>query len=420
MVDEAFLLVLKLAVSTSIGLLIGLEREWAHKDVGVRSFAISTLLGTLSWLVSPTLAYIQIVVIAIILLLVNVYALWQEHSLQVTTSLALVATNILGMIAGTGNFLLAFAGGLVITGLLFWKTELVTFSGKLTVDEIRGTLLLGFIAAVVYPLLPNRFIDPWQIVNPRSIWLTVVIVSGLSFINYILLRVFGTRGIRSSAVLGGLVNSAATTVIMAQEIAHAPEIAIEAPINVLLACIAMMLRDGTLVVLFSLPGGLQASMHVVMVLGLMMLAAGIQALLALLRLKKPVEPALQQPLLNSPLDLREVFGFGMLFLFLTTASGLANRLFGTVGFLVIVIVGAVASAASSAVLVGQHLARVPMGDLSVVTAMFLATVVGLLENVVIFWVVTRNSRLTGRLFLFILPAIGVGALVLLTIFNGIV
>jgi uncharacterized membrane protein (DUF4010 family) len=89
--------------------------------------------------------------------LVNAYVLRKEQSLQ---ALALVATNILGIIAGTGNFLLAFADRLVITGLLFWKTELVTFSGKLTVAEIRGTLLPSFITATISPLLPNKMYPP--------------------------------------------------------------------------------------------------------------------------------------------------------------------------------------------------------------------------------------------------------------------
>ena len=65
------------------------------------------------------------------------------------------------------------------------------YISNLTVTEIRATLLLGFIAAVVYPLLPDRTIDPWNVLNPRSVWLTVIIVSGLSFVNYVLLRNLG-------------------------------------------------------------------------------------------------------------------------------------------------------------------------------------------------------------------------------------
>jgi len=418
--DEVFLfLVIKIAASASIGLLIGLEREWAHKEVGVRSFALCALLGTLAWLVSPGLVWAQMGVIALLLVLVNIYAFWKDQSLQITTSLAVVATNILGMIVGMGNFLLAFAGGLLITALLFWKTELLTLSGKLTVAEIRGALLLSFITAVVYPLLPNHFVDPWNIVNPRALWLTIVIVSGISFVNYVLLRLFGTRGIRYSAVLGGLVNSAATTAIVAQETAQTPDVADEAPANVLLAGMAMILRDSLLVLLFSLPQGLQASMRILAVLGPMALTAGLRALLVLRRVKRSGQPVLQKPLLSSPLELRAVFGFGALFFLLTTVSGLANRLFGTIGFLIVVVVGALASAASSAVLVGQHLARMPFQYPSVVTAMFLATVVGLLENVAIFGIVTRNTSLASRLFLLTLPVIVVGVLALFTLLSGI-
>ena len=38
---------LKMAVSIGIGMLVGMEREWSNKDVGVRSFAIVALLGML-------------------------------------------------------------------------------------------------------------------------------------------------------------------------------------------------------------------------------------------------------------------------------------------------------------------------------------------------------------------------------------
>ena len=39
---------LKMAIAVLIGMLVGMEREWSNKDVGVRSFAIVALLGMLS------------------------------------------------------------------------------------------------------------------------------------------------------------------------------------------------------------------------------------------------------------------------------------------------------------------------------------------------------------------------------------
>ncbi len=202
--DPSFLLAEKVAASAAIGLLIGLEREWAHKDVGVRSFTITALLGTLAWLVSPTFAFVEVGVVGVVIVLVNVYALWNKHPMELTTSLALAVTNVLGVLIGNGFFFLVFACAIVVAALLSWKTELVTFTSKLTVSEIRGTLLMAFISAVIYPLLPQGYIDPWRLVNPRSIWFTVIVVSALNFLNYVLLRQYGMKGMRYSAILGGV------------------------------------------------------------------------------------------------------------------------------------------------------------------------------------------------------------------------
>jgi len=433
--DALLLLAAKVAASACIGMLIGLERSWAHKEAGVRSFAIATLLGTLSWLVAPTLAYVQVGIVLVVLILVNVYAMRNEQPPEITTSLALTAANVLGIVIGMGNFFLAFTSALVVTALLAWKTELITFISKLTVAEIRSTILFGFIAGVIYPLLPNRFIDPWQVLNPRSVWLTVVIVSGLSFVNYVLLRQFGTRGIRYSAILGGLVNSAATVALLGQEVRDDATAVAEAPTDVVLSDLAMILRNCALVVIFSFPQGIRASMSTVIVLVPMMLAAGIVALFDILggrrSKQKPShhleqeapqqfeQEAPQKRRLESPLELRSVLGFSMLFLSLTVISGLANRLFGTIGFLVIVVVGAVASAASSSVLVGQQLSRGYVAGSPAAIAMFLATLVGLLENVVIFWIVTRMPGPSLRLLLLTAPIVlaGILVVVLVTIFG---
>ncbi len=196
--DTSVQLALKIAASAAIGLLIGLEREWAHKEAGVRTFALVALLGTCAWLVAPALGFVQFGLVILLILLVNGYTFWHEKHLQVTTSVALAATNVLGLALGGGNYFLAFAGAVAIVALLSWKTELLTLSGKLTEAEIRGALLLLFISVIIYPLLPVQPLDPWKIVDARSVWLTVILVSCLKFLNYILLRQFGERGIRYS------------------------------------------------------------------------------------------------------------------------------------------------------------------------------------------------------------------------------
>jgi uncharacterized membrane protein (DUF4010 family) len=408
--DPLLLLAAKVASSVAIGLLIGLEREWAHKEAGVRSFAFAALLGTLAWLVSPALAYVQLGIVLAIIIIVNLYSLQKDRNLEITTSLALAVTNVLGILVGMGSFFIAFACAIVITALLSWKTELVTFTSKLTVAEIRGSLLMAFITAVVYPLLPDSYVDPWHIVNPRSIWLTVIIVSALSFVNYVLLRQFGMKAIRYSAILGGFVNSAATSALIGEELKASPDFAVAAPAAFLLADIAMIVRNVVLVAIFSWAAGPQGSITVSIVLGPMVLVAAIIVVVTYFRSERKTQVPSKSSPLTSPLALRSVLSFGLLFFSLTVVSGLSQRLFGAIGFLVVAVVGALASAAASSVLVGTYLRLQQIAAGPAAIAVYLATVVGLLEDVVIFYTVTRNRSISLRLAFFLLLIIATGGI----------
>lgn len=400
LMDAPLLLAEKITASVCLGMLIGLEREWAHKEAGVRSFTLVSLLGTLSWLVSPTLAFVQVGIVVVIIIVANVYSLYKDEPLLITTSLALAVTNILGMLIGMGQFFIAFACAIVVAALLSWKTELVAFTSKLTVAEIRGALLMGFITFVVYPLLPPDFIDPWHIVNPRSIWITVIIVSALSFVNHILLRQLGVKGLRYSAILGGLVNSAATTVLLGEELKASPDLATAAPADFMLADLGMIVRNGALVAIFSWVAGPQTSLAVLLILGPMAVVAGAISLIILLGTKPKTQVPGQKPALPSPLAIRSVLRFGLLFFTLTIISGLAQRLFGSLGFLVVVVLGALASAAASAVLIGIQVRLHMFAPGAAALAMYFATLVCLGENVVIFYTVTHQRTISLRLALF--------------------
>lgn len=409
--DISYLLLAeKVAASAGIGLLIGLQREWSHKDAGVRSFTIVALFGMISWIVNPNLAYIEVATVLAIIALINIHFILENQPLEITTAISFALTNVLGMLVGGGSFFLAFTCAIVVTALLSWKTELVAFTSKLSIVEIRGALLMGFIIAVVYPLLPDGYLDLWHIVNPRSIWLTVIIVSALNFINYILLRQLGMKGVRYAAILGGLVNSAATSALLGTELKNVPDFAVAATPDLLLADLAMLVRNGVLVAFFSLAVGPEASIAVLVVLGPMALVAALISVFMLLRSRRNTQPLTHELPLKSPLALSSVLNFGLLFLSLTVIGGLAQRFFGAIGFLAVIVFGSLASAASSSVLVGKQVSIHLIAPDAAAVAMYLASLVGLLENVVIFYVVARNRKISIQLALLTLPVVIVGGL----------
>ena len=81
-------------------------------------------------------------------------------------------------------------------------------------------------------------------------------------------------------------------------------------------------------------------------------------------------------------------------------SGLAQRFFGAIGFLAVVVLGALASAASSSVLVGTQVRLHMLTANPAAIAIYFASVVGLIENVAIFYSVTRNRSICLQLALY--------------------
>lgn len=179
----------RIAVSLGIGLLVGIEREWSNKDLGIRTFALTALLGTIAGLFGPSMAVVSSVGVFLIVIFANARSLLVDRSLEATTSAALLVIFVLGALAGEGHLFTPVASAIVMTMLPAWKVELHRFAGGLQPAEIRSAVLLGLLGLVVYPILPDRFIDKWELVNPRQAWITVIVIAGIGFVNYVLLKV---------------------------------------------------------------------------------------------------------------------------------------------------------------------------------------------------------------------------------------
>ena len=81
--------------------------------------------------------------------------------------------------------------------LLAWKEPISGFVHVLSVKELRAAILLAVLTCVILPALPAEPVDPWGLVEPRSNWASVVLIAGIGFVNYILLRLLGPGGWRS-------------------------------------------------------------------------------------------------------------------------------------------------------------------------------------------------------------------------------
>lgn len=232
---------LRLAASLGIGLLIGLERErHASAKAGVRTFALVALLGSLAalldearaggWLVAIGLAVVGAMLIA---------AHAREPAADdpgTTTVVAAAVCYLLGVLAAVGDTTLAGALGIAVAALLYFKPEIEGFSLALKRHEQVSVLQFLVASVIVLPILPDRGFGPYDVLNPRHIWLMVVLVAGIGLASYVALRVAGERhGVLLTGLLGGLISSTATTLLYAKRSTESPQMARLAPAVVPLA-----------------------------------------------------------------------------------------------------------------------------------------------------------------------------------------
>lgn len=396
----------KLAVSIAVGLLVGFEREWANKDIGVRTFALTSVLGFLASLEPAPFGLLSGAAVLIVLVFLNLHSVRAGRKLEATTSVALIIVFLLGVLAGQGHLFTPIACSIVVTMLLSLKPQLHAFAGGLKQDEVRSAILLALLGFVIWPLLPNRFIDPWNVINPRDVWVIVIVLASLGFVNYVLLRAYGSKGLYMTAILGGLVNSTASVAELTPALREAG-LARATVSAVLLTSVAMFLRNIVVLALFSHRAVRSAAIP----LAAMTLVA---AFWVYSKHRRPRPATASVPLsLASPVSLRRVLSFAGLFIAIQVVSTLAQRAFGTYGLNVASVLGGLASsagmtaAAADLVIQGKILAS------QAGTATVLASVASVLVDIPIVHRQSRDHEVIRELYWvsFLQLVVGIGVLI---------
>ena len=330
----------KTAVALALGLLVGLEREWSNKDIGARTFAMTALLGLLGALLGTPLLLLSGVAVLILIVFANLRGLQAARKLEATTSVALVIIFLLGVFVGQGHLFTPVACSILVAMLLSLKPQLRAFAGGLSQQEVRSALLLGLLGFVIWPLLPDRFVDPWQLIQPREDWITVVVVACLGFLNYVLLRIYGSKGIYLTAIFGGLVNSTATVAELVSTLSGSDLVGLTVPV-VLLTSVSMFLRNFIILAIFA-PGAIRTA-------AIPLVAMSLVAAYWVYRDRHRATDIEKEVNIDvgSPVSLRKVASFALLFLILQIVATLGQRWLGNAGFQIVSVLGGLFSSAST-------------------------------------------------------------------------
>ncbi len=228
--DPYLEMIWKLGTALGIGLLIGIERGWhgrredeGDRVAGIRTFSLSGLMGGIWAILIPHAGewVLGAAFLAFTGLIIASYIFEQKaldhKDIGITTEVSLLLTFGLGAWAALDFQIEALATAVVVMTILSVKPVLHKWLQKIEVEVIYAGIKLLIISVILLPLLPNQGYGPWETLNPYWIWWMVVLISGLSFLGYLLVKYVGQdKGTLLTSIIGGLASSTAVTVSLAR------------------------------------------------------------------------------------------------------------------------------------------------------------------------------------------------------------
>jgi uncharacterized membrane protein (DUF4010 family) len=219
----------RIAIALVTGLVLGAEREQrqaeggtAHRVAGIRTFAIAALLGAIAQVMGSPVA-LALFGAAVVGGTMVAYAFGDRTDPGITSELALVLSYALGALA-ISRPTLSLGLGIVTAMLLAFRAPIHSLVREvLSPAELRDALIVAAAALVVLPLLPNRTIDPWHVLNLFTLWRLLVVVLMIHFAAHVLQRVLGPKwGLAIAGLASGFVSSSATIAAMGNKAREDP------------------------------------------------------------------------------------------------------------------------------------------------------------------------------------------------------
>lgn len=342
--EETYVIALELLEALAIGFLIGIERGWSgrredegQRVAGIRTFSLIGLLGgvlaLLSQEISPWIMIAGFVSVSALVIAAHILDVVRNDDVGTTTAFSMMLTFALAAWAAYGHQVPAMAVTVIAVLLLGHKPGLHRWLTKVTPQDFFAGLKLLVISVVLLPLLPDKGYGPWEALNPYWTWWMVVLISGLSFLGYVVIQIAGERmGMIVTAIAGGLASSTAVTFSLARFAREKTSLLFSA--GVLVASSIMFFR--VMIEVFVVHAALMHRLWlplVIMLLGLM------ASLLWIWR--KPAKDARDQEQkieLKNPLQLGMALQFGVLLAVILLLSEAMKEWFGNQGVYVLSVV----------------------------------------------------------------------------------
>jgi uncharacterized membrane protein (DUF4010 family) len=332
---DPLLFALRFGAALGLGVLLGLERERKKKEIsfaGVRTFGLFALTGAVAAFLDVSLARPELALAMFVasagLVLVSYWVTAQHGEFGITTEVSALLSFVLGYLCVRGYVTMAAGLAVASGGVLALKDWLHGLSARIETADVEATLKFAIVSIIILPLVPDQNYGPapLDVINPYKIWLMVVLISGLNFASYLLVKIVGAEhGIGLTGLLGGLVSSTAVTLGFAQRSRQEPAQSSALALGILIAWTVMFFRVVLLV------GAVDRGL--VPRIAIAMLAFGLPslAICALLWRRQRGPQTASVSAGANPFELGEAIRFGLLFGVITFVAKAAQVYLGDAG-----------------------------------------------------------------------------------------
>lgn len=252
-------LLVQFAMTVVFSFLVGLEFRRYHHNADYKLHFGSTrtfvLIGILGFILYTLDASRQLYTTGLLVisgfLWIFYWRLSAQKQFSLLGTLFALLIYLIGPIAGSFPlwFLVLFSVLLIL--MLGEKPKIHHISDQLANEEIVTLAKFLIISGVILPLLPDQPIAPLLPVSYYKIWLAAIVVSGFSYLGYLVNRYFfKNRSLAITGLLAGLYSSTAATIIIARRARGMEQAERNVSSALIMATIMMYIRLLAIIFLF--------------------------------------------------------------------------------------------------------------------------------------------------------------------------
>ena len=221
--------IINFAVVALMSLVIGLsQRKLYEKNSDIintfgsdRTFTLIGILGYVLYVVgggSLTPFLYGGATLTLLLCIRYAHKLFVRQRTGITSITIALITYCIAPIIYRTSLTIAILVVVTVLVLTEMKDKFTEFTKKMNDEEFINLAKFLIIAGVVLPILPKNELVEGTGLTPYSIWLATVVISGISYVSYLVKKyLFPNGGVIITGILGGIYSSTATCLILAKK-----------------------------------------------------------------------------------------------------------------------------------------------------------------------------------------------------------